>query len=99
GEEKYITGMEPLTDIGYFSARVNDIGRLDTTVPRPTLIGRLKNARIHLVISAPASKTLMGLSAPLSAPFALSRVMPISGIDWPICGWIRVVLPWPLIWL
>ncbi|MCF7974334.1 MAG: glycoside hydrolase [Phycisphaerae bacterium] len=59
GEEKYITGMEPLTDIGYFSARVNDIGRLDTTVPRPTLIGRLKNARIHLVISAPASKTLM----------------------------------------
>jgi len=59
GEETYITGIEPLTDIGYFSARVNDIGRLDTAIPRPSLPGRLRNARIHLVISAPGSKTLM----------------------------------------
>lgn len=59
GEEKYITGQEALTDIGYFSARVNEIGRLDKPLPRPSLPGRVKNARIHLVISAPASRTLM----------------------------------------
>jgi spore germination protein YaaH len=59
GEEKYIIGTEPLTDIGYFSARVNDIGRLEMPLARPSLTGTLRNARIHLVISAPASKTLM----------------------------------------
>lgn len=59
GEEKYITGDEALTDIGYFSARVNDIGRLETVIPRPSLPGRVKHARIHLVISAPANKALM----------------------------------------
>ncbi len=59
GEERYITGEEPLTDIGYFSARVNDIGRLDASLPRPSLPGRLKHARMHLVISAPANKALM----------------------------------------
>ena len=59
GEEKVISGIEPLTDIGYFSARVNDTGRLDTPIPRPNLPGRLKRARIHLVISAPANKALM----------------------------------------
>ena len=59
GEERYISGNEPLTDIGYFSAKVNDTGRLGTTIPRPSLPGRLKHARIHLVISAPANKALM----------------------------------------
>jgi spore germination protein len=59
GEEKYITGVEPMTDIGYFSARVNDTGRLGTAIRRPSLPGRLKNARMHLVISAPANKALM----------------------------------------
>ncbi len=59
GEERYLTGSEPLTDIGYFSARVNDIGRLETSISRPSLPGRLKRARMHLVISAPANKALM----------------------------------------
>ncbi|NQV32666.1 MAG: hypothetical protein HQ515_08235 [Phycisphaeraceae bacterium] len=59
GEERYVSGIEPLTDIGYFSAKVNDTGRLGPTIPRPSLPGRLARARIHLVISAPANKALM----------------------------------------
>ena len=57
GEERFLTGQEPLTDLCLFSARVNDIGRLDNPVPIPRLARRPN--RIHLVISAPASKTLM----------------------------------------
>ncbi len=59
GEEKYISGLEPLTDVGCFSARVNDTGRLGPAMSRPSLPGRLKHARMHLVISAPANKALM----------------------------------------
>ncbi|MCP4454989.1 MAG: hypothetical protein GY809_26310, partial [Planctomycetes bacterium] len=59
GEEKFVSGLEPLTDIGYFSARVGDTGRLGPAIARPSLPGRLKHARIHLVISAPANKALM----------------------------------------
>jgi spore germination protein len=62
GEERFLNGSEPLTDIAYFSARVNDIGRLDGPILPPTLPSRArKKPRIHLVISAPASKTLMYL--------------------------------------
>lgn len=60
GEESFLNGTEPLTDICYFSAQLNDIGRLEETMAPPTLPGRLgQQARLHLVISAPASKTLM----------------------------------------
>jgi spore germination protein YaaH len=62
GEDSFLIGTEPLTDICYFSARLNDIGRLDQSITPPTLPGRLsRQARLHLVISAPASKTLMYL--------------------------------------
>lgn len=62
GEERFLTGAEPFTDIAYFSARVNDIGRLDAPIMPPVLPSRTrKKPRIHLVISAPASKTLMYL--------------------------------------
>jgi spore germination protein YaaH len=60
GEERYLSGNEPITDLCYFSARVNDVGRLDATI-RPPQIPRPRGLkrRYHLVISAPASKTLM----------------------------------------
>ncbi|MCH7917409.1 MAG: glycoside hydrolase [Planctomycetes bacterium] len=57
GEEKHFTGDEPLTDIAYFSARLNVIGRLDGKIQPPKLPGPKR--RIHLVISAAASPTLM----------------------------------------
>lgn len=57
GEEKHFTGDEPLTDIAYFSARLNAIGRLDGKILPPKLPGPKR--RIHLVISAAASPTLM----------------------------------------
>ncbi len=60
GEERYITGNEPITDLCYFSAQVNDIGRLDATIRPPQVPQpRAMKRRHHLVISAPASKTLM----------------------------------------
>jgi len=62
GEERFLNGTEPFTDIAYFSARVNDIGRLDGAIKRPVLPNRTgRKPRVHLVISAPASKTLMYL--------------------------------------
>jgi spore germination protein len=60
GAEKALTGPEPITDVGYFSAAVNDVGRLDPAPLRPVLAGspgRIR--RVHLVISAPANKSLM----------------------------------------
>lgn len=60
GEEKYVTGEEPITDLCYFSARLNDVGRLDTVIQPPKLPRAPGTTRrTHLVISAPASKTLM----------------------------------------
>jgi len=60
GEEKYLTGSEPITDLCYFSARLNDIGRLDTVIRPPNIPQpRGLKRRNHLVISASASKTLM----------------------------------------
>ena len=61
GEESYLDGSEPITDLAYFSAQVNDVGRLSDPPAGPVLPGRLKAARTHLVISAPASRTLMYL--------------------------------------
>ena len=60
GEERSLTGFETISDVGYFSAAVNDIGRLDQPPARPSFsdkTGCLQ--RIHLVISAPANRSLM----------------------------------------
>lgn len=60
GEEKTLTGSEPITDIGYFSMVVNEVGRLDSPIPRPTLSHRPDSEwRVHLVISAPSNRSLM----------------------------------------
>jgi spore germination protein len=60
GEDRVLTGSEPITDISYFSAVVNDIGRLDEPPARPAFPnapGRFR--RVHLVVSAPANRSLM----------------------------------------
>lgn len=60
GEEAVFTGSEPVTDIAYFSARVNDRGRLQGDIHASTLPKYLRQGRrIHLVVSAPANKALM----------------------------------------
>lgn len=61
GEEKWLKGSEPITDLCYFSAKVNDIGRLDQkSINIATLPQALrKQKRIHLAISAPSSRSLM----------------------------------------
>jgi spore germination protein len=60
GEERSLTGFEPITDVGWFSAVVNDIGRLDPSPARPQLAETAGlQRRVHLVISAPANRSLM----------------------------------------
>ena len=60
GEEAHLNSDAPITDIGYFSAQVNTIGRIGGTIARPKLNTRPGiRQRIHLVISAPANSTLM----------------------------------------
>ncbi len=61
GEEKYLHGSsEPLTDIAYFSAQINEIGRI-TEAPDLQKIPEDVRAkrRIHLVISTPANRSLL----------------------------------------
>ena len=60
GEERSLIGNEPITDVGYFSLQVNDIGRLDRTIPRPQFPNAaVARRRVHLVVSAPSSRSLM----------------------------------------
>ncbi len=60
GEETRLTRAAPITDIGYFSAQVNTIGRIDGSIARPKLAAKPGiRQRVHLVISAPASPTLI----------------------------------------
>lgn len=87
GEERYLIGNEPITDLCYFSARVNDIGRLDSSiqppqVPRPRTMKR----RHHLVISAPASKTLMYLCLNRDRPTREALVGDILRLSRPFDG-------------
>lgn len=70
GEETYLSNAMPFTDIGYFSARINEQGALPTDIKRPDLTGEFDHpVRIHLVISAPWNKTIMN--------FALRKDMPL----------------------
>jgi len=63
GEEKELTGAEPITDIGYFGAGLTKEGRIAGTIPRPdiTLKGGFK-PRIHLVIAELSNLALMHFS-------------------------------------
>ena len=63
GEETFLSNSMPFTDIGYFSAAVNEQGRLSKDIKRPNLKGEFdKPVRIHLVISAPWNKTIMNFA-------------------------------------
>lgn len=59
GEESYLNNTMPFTDIGYFSANVNEQGRLPMDITRPNLSAQFtKPHRIHLVISTVWNKTI-----------------------------------------
>jgi len=60
GEESYLNDKMPFTDIGYFSAQVNEQGRIPMDITRPDLSTHFKKPhRIHLVISTVWNKTIM----------------------------------------
>jgi spore germination protein len=63
GEEKELTGAEPITDLCYFGASLTRDGRITETVARPavTLKDGLKPA-IHLVIAELSNSALMHFS-------------------------------------
>lgn len=70
GEETYLSNSMPFTDIGYFSANINELGALPADIQRPDLTGEFdKPARVHLVISAPWNKTILS--------FCLRKDMPL----------------------
>ncbi len=54
GEEKFLKGGEPITDLVYFSAAVNEVGRIDKVPERI-----IRTPRVHLSISAPYNRSLM----------------------------------------
>lgn len=59
GEESYLNNTMPFTDIGYFSANVNEQGNIPMDITRPNLSERFqKPHRIHLVISTVWNKTI-----------------------------------------
>lgn len=59
-EEKWLKKEMPITDIAYFSAKINDIGKI-TKIPNPQkLQDKISpHVRIHCVISAPYNRSLM----------------------------------------
>ena len=63
GEEKELTGSEPITDICYFGAGLARNGRITDTVPRPAIV--LKDGAkpaLHLVIDELSNDALMHFS-------------------------------------
>ncbi len=63
GEEKELTGSEPITDLCYFGASLDRNGRITDTVARPAIV--LKNGMkpaIHLVIAELSNEALMHFS-------------------------------------
>lgn len=63
GEEKELTGSEPITDIGYFGASLTKEGRISETIARPDIT--LKDGlrpRIHLVVADISNYALMHFS-------------------------------------
>jgi len=61
GHESDLRGVEPLTDICYFSAEVTDEGRITETISRPSLMPGMA-PRIHLVITELSSSALSHFS-------------------------------------
>jgi spore germination protein len=60
GEENWLQPEKPVTDVAYFSFVVNEIGRLNPSLNIDLIKKRAPpSARVHCVISAPGSKTLM----------------------------------------
>ena len=63
GEEKELSGAEPITDIGYFGVNLTNTGRITQTVARPAIT--LKDGskpRVHLVIAELSNYALMHFS-------------------------------------
>lgn len=60
GEEKWLKGTEPISDLAYFGAALNELGRVPVA-PRPEAIPDAirANKRIHLVIHTPSNRSLM----------------------------------------
>ena len=60
GEENHLKGSEPISDLAYFSAAVNELGRL-SKIPDPSKIPEKvrSDKRLHLVISTPSNISLM----------------------------------------
>jgi spore germination protein len=63
GEEKALTGEEPITDLCYFGVGLNREGRITETVARPVVNATRRAApRIHLVITELTNEALMHFS-------------------------------------
>ncbi len=63
GEEKELSGTEPITDVGYFGVNLTNTGRITQAVARPAII--LKDGfkpRIHLVVAELSNYALMHFS-------------------------------------
>lgn len=60
GEEKHLNGINALSDIAYFSAEINETGRIDKEMEITKIPSILrKGKRVHLVISTPPNRSLM----------------------------------------
>ena len=60
GEENFLTGLEPITDLAYFSVTINEIGKLNGVPDKTKILSKTnKTCRIHLVVSAPSNQSLM----------------------------------------
>jgi spore germination protein len=63
GEEKELTGLEPITDLCYFGASLNKEGRITEVITRPAVTMKDGRApRVHLVIAELSNDSLMHFS-------------------------------------
>jgi spore germination protein len=63
GEEKELTGLEPITDICYFGVNLTREGRIADTVSRPVIVAMNgSKPRVHLVIAELSNYSLMHFS-------------------------------------
>ncbi len=63
GEERELTGVEPVTDIGYFGAGLATDGRIADSLTRPSIVMKDgSRPRVHLVVAELANSALMHFS-------------------------------------